>query len=249
LANCWIYWEVREEALAEVAYAIELAKRYNKRIFIKRAPKFESNFESQARDFRYNFFSGLIKKYNYKNLLTAHQLNDKIEWFLMRFSRGAGVAELAGMREVEKRDIYNLVRPLLGYTKNELLEYLEANSIKYFIDSSNFSKKYERNRFRDISNALLKESPKSGFLRSFKILDQQREQIFNRFKLLFQEGELLVFKVDKDFTVDATVYGLKKLGYLVSFKDRELIRERDSLVIGRYWAVEITGKITINHLI
>ncbi|NPA28128.1 MAG: tRNA lysidine(34) synthetase TilS, partial [Epsilonproteobacteria bacterium] len=133
-------YALREEAYKEIEYAKSLAKEHNKKIFIKRAPKFSSNFEANAREFRYSFFKEIIKEHNYNSLITAHQLNDKIEWFLMRFSKGAGVSELSGMSKIEREDEFFLVRPLLDISKDELLEFLEKNRIKYFIDKSNFDK-------------------------------------------------------------------------------------------------------------
>ena len=50
-------------------------------------------------------------------------------------------------------------RPLVFYTKDEIIEYLEEKHIDYRIDKSNFDKKYTRNRYRlDILPVLKKEN-------------------------------------------------------------------------------------------
>ena len=56
-----VNYNVRIQAMQEVAYARELALKYNKQIFI-RDIKLEnsSNFEKTARDIRYKFFEGII---------------------------------------------------------------------------------------------------------------------------------------------------------------------------------------------
>ncbi|MCH3852693.1 tRNA lysidine(34) synthetase TilS, partial [Campylobacter jejuni] len=74
---------------------------------------------------------------NYSNLILAHHLNDQLEWFLMQLSRGAGLAEILGMQECEKRSNYTLLRPLLFMSKDEILSYLKENDIFYFQDESN----------------------------------------------------------------------------------------------------------------
>ncbi len=48
------------------------------------------------------------------NLITAHQLNDQLEWLLMRLVKGAGLVELLGLAPVVERDGYRVVRPLLN---------------------------------------------------------------------------------------------------------------------------------------
>jgi tRNA(Ile)-lysidine synthase len=43
----------------------------------------------------------------------------------------------------------NILRPLLNIEKSEILEYLDKNKLKYFIDSSNLENKYTRNFLRN----------------------------------------------------------------------------------------------------
>ena len=233
-----VNYGLREQAKKEISYAKELADRYSKKIFIANAPKFNSNFEANARDFRYNFFRQIITEHNYNTLLTAHQLNDKLEWLIMQLSSGAGVVELSGMQEISVNNGYKLVRPLLEYTKDELLEYLEFNNHKYFIDETNSDAKYKRNQFRPISNELLKFG-KNGFNKSFKILEYEAKNLKNSYKLLFKEKELRVLKLENRAILPyATSYTLKELSYLLSGKERNLLKVQDSLVAGRKWAVE-----------
>ena len=90
-------YNLREQSKKEIAYAKELAKTYNKKIFIKEVFLDGSNFEKKARDVRYTFFKEITEEYNYNTLLTAHQLDDKLEWFMMQLSKGAGLYELIGL--------------------------------------------------------------------------------------------------------------------------------------------------------
>ncbi len=233
-----VNYGLREQAKDEVEYAKELAKRYKKRVFIADAPKFSSNFEANAREFRYKFFNKIIKEKGYTILLTAHQLNDKLEWLLMRLSSGAGIVELSGIQEITLKSKYKLIRPLLEYTKDELLEYLKSNNYKYFVDESNSDTKYKRNKYRPISNALL-EFGKNGFNKSFEILEYEAKNLKNSYKLLFKEKELRVLKLENRAILPyATSYTLKELGYLLSGKERDLLKVQNSLVAGRKWAVE-----------
>jgi len=230
---------VRKESQDEIAYAKELASKFNKKIFLAKAPEFKSNFEKKARDFRYSFFEAVIKNKGYDTLLSAHQLNDKLEWLLMRLSKGAGVEELAGMQEIEKRDDYLLIRPLLDTTKEELQEYLEQKGYKYFIDKSNFDTRFERNRFRELANELLANG-KNGFIKSFNILSQESKLLQSSYKRLFTQKKFVVIKFEKrELAGSIASKYLKKFGYLLSGKEREALKQQNSLVAGRAWAIEI----------
>ena len=110
-----VNYGIREESIEEERYAKYIAKERNLKAHITKAPKFSTNFEKNARDFRYSFFKTLIDKENYTNLITAHQLNDQLEWFLMRLTKGAGVNELLGLEEISQRENYTLIRPILNY--------------------------------------------------------------------------------------------------------------------------------------
>ncbi len=233
-----VNYGLRQQAKEEELYARKLSKKYNLNAYIAHAPKFENNFEKNARDFRYAFFDKLMS--NYDNLLTAHQLNDQLEWFLMRLTKGAGVHELMGLEEVSLRKDYKVVRPLLQYSKDELLNYLKTNNHHYFIDKSNFEPCYERNIFREkFSNELL-EKYSEGIKRSFNYLKEDKEVLKSGVKELFHQKELFVIGYKHSYQVPRVVdQYLKKLGYLLSASQRKELKHENSIVFGGKWAVEI----------
>lgn len=47
----------------------------------------------------------------------------------MQLSRGAGLAEILGMQECEKRQNYTLLRPLLFISKDEISSFLKEKDI------------------------------------------------------------------------------------------------------------------------
>jgi len=231
---------IRAQSKEEVAHAKSLAKEYKLFCHTIQAPKFESHFEKYARDFRYEFFDSLVTIEGYDNILTAHQLNDQLEWLLMRLTKGAGVSELLGLEAISKRENYTLIRPLLDYSKKELLKYLQSNDYPYFVDESNSDTKYERNKFRNkFSNALISEYSE-GIRRSFTYLKKDKEQLENSFKTIISEKKLRIIELTSIVSkVKATDLALKELGYLLSASQRKEIEKEDSLVIGGVWAVEL----------
>ena len=234
-----INYGIREQSKEEEQYAIELAQKYNLKAHITKAPSFSSNFEKNARDFRYSFFDSLMQEYGYDNLITAHQLNDQLEWLLMRLSKGAGVNEMVGLEPISMRKEYRLIRPVLHHSKDELMGYLEGNSYKYFVDQSNSDEKYERNYFRNRFTNELIEKYKSGIEKSFRYLQQDKDILMSGYRELFHYNKLYILEIDnRDIIVRIVDKYLKKLGYLLSSAQRDdLVREK-SIVFGGVWAVE-----------
>ena len=237
-------YDIRAQSKEEVAHAKALAKQHKLFCHHITAPKFDVHFEKQARDFRYAFLESLVNTEGYDNILTAHQLNDQLEWLLMRLTKGAGISELLGLEPISKRENYTLVRPLLPYAKEELLSYLKENDFPYFIDASNSDEKYERNKFRhQFSDALITKY-KDGIARSFEYLRKDKASFESNFETVYTEKSLSVIKLHAlSSKVKATDLSLKKLGYLLSAPQREEIEKENSLVIGGEWAIEYQNNL------
>lgn len=235
---------IRDQSKEEVIHAKALAKKYKLFCHSIEAPIFNTHFEKQARDFRYEFFESLIAIEGYDNLLTAHQLGDQLEWLLMRLTKGAGVSELLGLEPVSQRKNYMLIRPLLTYSKEELLTYLEDHDYPYFLDISNNDEKYERNKFRKQFSDPLLLTYKEGIQRSFDYLRQDKERLEKEFETIHSQKELRVVKLHtQGAKVKAADLALKELGYLLSSSQREEIEKENSLVIGGLWAIETQDDI------
>lgn len=230
---------IREQSYEEVEHAKALAKEYKLFCHSIKAPTFTTHFEKQARDFRYEFFESLIQIEGYDNLLTAHQLNDQMEWMLMRLTKGAGLSEIIGLAPVTSKENYLLVRPLLGFSKDELLDYLQHHHYPFFVDESNSDERFERNRFRKEFSDKLIFTYRDGIKRSFEYLRSDKEIIEERFETLYTHKLLYVIKIHhSQIKAKAADIILKKLGYLLSAAQRKEIEKEDSLVIGGAWAIE-----------
>ncbi len=235
---------LRAQSKEEVAYARALAEQYHLTCYTAEAPIFKNHFEQQARDFRYDFFEGLIREHNYDTLLTAHQLNDQLEWLLMRLTKGAGVSELLGLDPISQREGYTLVRPLLEYSKEELLSYLKTNKHLYFVDHSNSDERYERNHFRKQFSDPLLSQYKEGIKRTLTYLRKDKESLVHLFETRFSAQKLRVIKLQiPQAKTKAADLALKELGYLLSASQRQEISREQSLVMGGEWAVEQQGDL------
>ncbi|WP_372999843.1 tRNA lysidine(34) synthetase TilS [Sulfurimonas sp.] len=237
-----VNYNERVQSIEEVAYAQKLASTHNLKCHTLVAPKITKNFESKAREIRYDFFEELISKYGYENLLTAHHLGDRFEWMLMQFCKGAGCAEIAGMQKVQERDFYTLVRPLLHLDKQELYKYLDKDKIKYFEDETNQNEEIKRNSFRHNYSAPLLDKYLSGIKKSFDYIDDDRQTLIPEVEIK-HINDLTYFKSLQKQRADIFIIDkiLKSKLYMLSAGERELLKDEKALVVGRKFIVSNNG--------
>lgn len=135
------------------------------------------NFEDEARKIRYKFFSDVIKNHPNKFILTAHHKNDDIETMILQINRN-NIVDYYGLKE--KNDIFGVtvIRPILNYTKLEIIEYLTKNNISFYDDPTN----YEQERQRNILRANLKNIDYNHY-KNLKIsLNQKVKEEKNKIK-------------------------------------------------------------------
>ena len=129
-------------------------KNINLKIFLNKK-KIVKNIQAEARNVRYNILINYCKKNKVNILLTAHNLEDQVETFLIRLSRGSGLRGLSSMKPLSKiNSQVNLYRPLLDIKKSFLIKISKNTFGKYFKDPSNKSKKYLRTRVRNLKKPL-----------------------------------------------------------------------------------------------
>jgi len=230
-----VNYKLRAQSDSEVEYAKELAKRYKKKIFIKEAPIKPPSIEEKAREIRYRFFEEIIKKENYHNLITAHQLNDQLEWFFMQFTKGAGVVELIGMEIVTKKEAYTIVRPLLKTSKEKLKNFLQKNKIKYFFDVTNIDQSYKRNYFRvKYCDPLIKEF-EEGIKRSFEYLQKDKESLIKDINFIKIKKVFIAKNPKDDIKLLRVIDKIaKELGYLLTTdQKKEILKQKEGVVGGK----------------
>jgi tRNA(Ile)-lysidine synthase len=100
--------------------------------------------EEVAREARRDYLRDVAKARGCTWIALAHQRDDQAETFLLRLVRGAGTTGLAGMRPID----LPFVRPLLGFSRAELVEWLAGEGIAWREDASNLDVAFARNRVR-----------------------------------------------------------------------------------------------------
>ena len=107
----------------------------------------KGNFQAWARDVRYAFFEEVADAFDAKILYVAHQMDDVIETYLFQKNRNM-ICDWYGLKEKSVRHGYQIVRPLLNFTKSELQQYCNDNGVSFGIDESNLTNHYTRNVIR-----------------------------------------------------------------------------------------------------
>lgn len=100
--------------------------------------------ETAGRILRYAFLEKVRKRAGACCIAVAHHMNDNAESILLHLLRGSGLAGLLGIKP--KRD--DIIRPLLGCSKEEIEDYLENEGVLYRTDETNLVPEGSRNRVR-----------------------------------------------------------------------------------------------------
>jgi|JI6StandDraft_1071083.scaffolds.fasta_scaffold06543_3 tRNA(Ile)-lysidine synthase len=118
---------------------------YSKRIKVDEEVLFqEKGTQEAARTLRYEWFEELLAKFDFSCVMTAHHQDDQAETILFQFVRGGLISALRGM----KFQNGNLLRPLLAFTREEILNYATSHNLSWREDSSNAQSNYTRNFIR-----------------------------------------------------------------------------------------------------
>ena len=138
-----------EESEDDELFVRSLAIKYRSGIHVRKfdtasyAGENKLSIQVAARELRYKWFDELLER-GYKYLFAAHHQADNIETVAMNFFRGTGVAGLRGMLYINN----NIARPLLDFTRDDILSFAKERNLQWREDSSNASEKYSRNYFR-----------------------------------------------------------------------------------------------------
>ncbi|MCM1108780.1 MAG: tRNA lysidine(34) synthetase TilS [Clostridium sp.] len=103
------------------------------------------SIEMAARELRYKWFEQMRGEIGADCIAVAHHRDDAVETLLLNLLRGTGIYGLTGMR---RRNGY-VVRPLLDFSRSQILDYLKELGQDYVTDSTNLdADEATRNKIR-----------------------------------------------------------------------------------------------------
>ena len=155
---------LRPESTQEAAFVAQLAATWQlpystQRLTPGALAGQPGGLEAAARQARYHFLAQIAINVTPLDqvplLAVAHHADDQAETVLLNLLRGSGVRGLGGMRwkqpwqlNDETAQTVQVIRPLLGTRKEEILRYLQAHRLVWCEDTSNRDTTFLRNRLR-----------------------------------------------------------------------------------------------------
>ena len=164
------------DADGDLRFVAELASRLGLRFLEHRvdtpavARQQKAGIEETARELRYGWFAELLTSGAVDAVATAHTLDDQAETVLARLMRGAWTEGLGGIHPVilpgaalrDPRDPSEnegsgpaaqltrgeILRPLLGATRAQIVAWLQSIGQEWREDATNAELRYTRNRIR-----------------------------------------------------------------------------------------------------
>lgn len=131
------------------SFCVELSQRLGIPLSVEKITieqESRESLEAAARRQRYQALGAYIKPQH--ALVTAHHQDDQAETFMLNLMRGSGPGGLAAMPVSRDFSEGYLRRPLLHFTRAQLINYLKAQDAHWIDDSSNSDQRFDRNFLR-----------------------------------------------------------------------------------------------------
>lgn len=144
-----VNYHLREESDLEQEQLEAYCAKNNVQLYIKDVDEVlgNNNLEEKCRIIRYTFFKDLVNQYGFDAVLIAHNQDDLIETYLMQ-KRRQNLVQFFGIKEKPIIFDVKIIRPLLSYSKQELLMFCDLNKVEYSIDKTNLENTFLRNQIR-----------------------------------------------------------------------------------------------------
>lgn len=145
---------LRPEAGADAALVQQMGERWRvpvtvlERDVATEARRAGWSLEDGARRIRYQAFLDAARAARASHVALAHTADDQAETVLLRLLRGAGLSGLSAMPIRRPLSEAQVIRPLLGVWRQELLAYLKEHGLRFCHDATNDDLRFTRNRIR-----------------------------------------------------------------------------------------------------
>ncbi len=186
----------------------------------------KGNIEGICREIRYDFFSNLAREYHFDAVLIAHQEDDLLETYLLQIDRNS-IVDFYGLKAESTYKGVRVIRPLLGYTKEELKEICDANGIPYSIDASNSDISYKRNKIRHQVVAPMSREDRDRLLLEIDKKNAAHDDLVCRLKSLDLHKSEMLLSLTEEELQNALILLLLEVGiyYPLSEKNAQNIKK------------------------
>ena len=183
------------------------------------------DFKEWARNTRYRFFKEIYARENAAALFLAHQQDDLIETYLLQKQRKADLAHY-GLAPVSTVEGMIVVRPLLNFSKQDLLDYNAEHRVPYSSFDSSFQDQFTRNPIRRDVISKLSEIDRDNILEEMRAANDETIRLAQNIKEKVDEGEELdirgLIALPKDEFVSTLVRFVSKTDSAVNLKAEDI---------------------------
>jgi tRNA(Ile)-lysidine synthase len=218
-----VNYGMRDDADRDEAHCASLCARLRVPLEVERPrrPEGSGNLQSWARDARYAAAAQLALP-GQASIATGHTADDQVETILYRLASSPSRRALLGMRPRDG----SLVRPLLGFTREQTTAYCEERGLPWRDDSTNAGTGYARNRVRHhLAPALAEIHPAAA------------QNVLRTAELLRDEAEILDALVEAELRgsngADRGTISLERLGQLHPALRRLVVQRLADRAAGR----------------
>lgn len=199
--------------------------------------------EMACRGLRYGWFAELLDRQRAQAIAVAHHREDNVETLMLNLMRGSGLRGLAAMRPRSG----HVVRPLLGFSRPQIEDYLRARGLAWVDDSTNAESVYARNRLRNIVLPALEQQfpgAADGILRSIACLADNAALydvlIAEKREKYITGNQLLLADIAAEPRPQALLYELlSPMGYNRSQTDSMLAARSGAGFVAGHTAIEL----------
>jgi tRNA(Ile)-lysidine synthase len=146
-----VNYGLREQAAADERHCEQLCERLGVELEVVRAERRRpvegtepsGNLQAWARELRYAAAARIAERRDAR-IATGHTASDQVETILYRLAASPGRRALLGMVAAEGR----LIRPLLGFTREQTAAYCRERGLGWCEDESNEDERFARARVR-----------------------------------------------------------------------------------------------------
>lgn len=139
---------------SQTVHDLLTARGIEHHILTNRLPWSGGDIQNEARAVRYRLLNDWCVSAGCLHLVVAHHQDDQAETVLLRLARGSGAVGLSGMAEVSYRPEVRILRPLLGFTRQALRDWLGGQGVSWIEDPSNQNPSFARVQWRSLSPEL-----------------------------------------------------------------------------------------------
>lgn len=207
------------------------------------------NFQDLARVFRYECFKKCIKENNLKGVLVGHHKDDLIETYLLQLKRKSNVTYWGLNKKTKIMDV-DVIRPLLKYTKQDLINYCLKNEIGYGIDESNLQDHYQRNKIRHSKVEKMSLKEKNALIKEINLKNKLEKEEVVLVKQFIEKKEHFDYKDFMSFTNikklirtltydDLSDKHLNEIIKTLNSKNNQEIKVRNKYIFKEYGYIEV----------